>query len=164
MLAAHCRQFPLRHTRSTPHASPEGAAGPSTHTAEPEAQRTTPCTQGLLGLPEQIAPSLQVMHWPAVVHTRPTPQGLPAGFCRVVSTQPASLPQTVSPSRQGSAFDEQVTPSVQVTQLPLRQMRLFPHATPDTAGPSMQLGVPAWQNVTPLRHGAPVLPAQGWLF
>lgn len=69
VLGAHCRQFPFRHTRSTPHASPEGAAGPSTQMADPEAQRTTPCTHGLLGLPEQLAPSLQVMHWPAVVQT-----------------------------------------------------------------------------------------------
>ncbi len=75
----HCRQLPPTHTRSTPHATPEGAGGPSTQVALPESHRTTPVTHGVLGFPEQLVPSAQVMHVPALVQTRPTPQALPTG-------------------------------------------------------------------------------------
>lgn len=67
--AWHCRQFPPTQTRSTPQAMPVGAAGPSTQLAAPEPHRTTPCTHGELGFPEQIAPSSQVMHVPELVQT-----------------------------------------------------------------------------------------------
>jgi hypothetical protein len=122
-LGTHCRQLPPTHTRSTPHASPEGAAGPSMHTAEPDSHRTTPCTHGLLGLPLHVAPSLQVMHAPAEVHTLPVPHGLPAGRWRVVSPHPALMPHVVSPSLQGSGLLVHALPAVQVTHVPPRDRK-----------------------------------------
>lgn len=149
-LGTHCRQLPPTQTRSTPHASPAGAAGPSTHTADPDSHRTTPCTHGLLGFPVHVAPSLQVMQVPAEVQTRPAPQGLPVGRRCMVSTQPALRPQVVSPSLHGSGLLVHAVPAVQVTHEPPRQTRSLPQPVPfAAAGPSMHDAVPAWQNVTP---------------
>lgn len=160
----HCRQLPPTHTRSTPHARPDGAGAPSTHVALPDAHRTTPATHGADGLPLHAAPSSQVMHWPVEVHTRPAPHEVPGARCLVESAQPAIAPHVVSPSLQGSGLVLQAVPAVQVTHSPLRHTRLLPHATPvPAAGPSMQLGTPPVHSVTPVRHGAPVLPMQGWL-
>ncbi len=48
------------------------------------------------------------------------------------------------------------------THLP--ETRLAPHDVPvAAAGPSMQLGTPPVHAVTPVRHGAPVLPVHGAL-
>lgn len=143
---------------------PVGAAGPSTQLAAPELQRTTPCTQGALGLPEQVAPSSQVMHVPALVHTWPVPHEDPAGRCRVELAHEEAAPQTVSPSTHWSLLVEQGVPGVHVTQSPPRQTRLLPQLTPAAeAGPSMQDDIPFWQKVTPVRQGAPVFPVHGWL-
>ncbi|MBE2250173.1 MAG: hypothetical protein IAE78_11540 [Myxococcus sp.] len=102
-----------------------------------------PETQGVLGLPEQLAPSAQVMHWPAVVQTRPSPHALPAGRRRVESAQVDMAPHIVSPSTQGSGLVAHGVPWVQVTQAPLRQTRLAPHATPlAPLGPSMHVATP----------------------
>lgn len=160
----HCRQLPPTHTRSTPHATPDGAGAPSTHVAVPDAHRTTPATHGADGLPLHAAPSSQVMHWPVAVHTRPAPHEVPVGRCLVESTQPAIAPHVVSPSLHGSGLALHAVPAVHVTHSPLRQMRSLPHEVPAAAaGPSMQLGAPPVHSVTPVRHGAPVLPVHGWL-
>lgn len=143
-LGTHCRQLPPTQTRSTPHASPVGAAGPSMQTAEPDSHRTTPCTHGLLGFPVHVAPSLQVMHAPADVHTLPGPQGLPVGRRCIVSAQPAFMPHVVSPSLHGSGLLVQGAPAVQVTHVPPRQTRSLPQPVPfAAAGPSMHEGVPS---------------------
>jgi len=163
-LGTHCRQLPPTQTRSAPHAVPEGAGGPSTHTALPDSQRTTPVTHGALGLVEQLEPSAQVMHWPALVQARPTPQGLPGARGRAESTHPAEAPQAVSPSLQGSGLVLHGALGTQVTHAPPRQMRSLPHPRPlGAAGPSMHAATPPWQSVTPVRQGAPVLPVHGWL-
>jgi hypothetical protein len=158
----HCRQFPPTQTRSTPHKRPEGAGGPSTQVEAPEAQRTTPSTQGVLGFPEHRAPSSHMMQSPLEVHTRPTPQALPAARARVLLTHAGLAPHVVSPSRQGLGFAVQGWPSTQVTQVPPRQMRPVPQATPVlVAGPSAHEESPASHRVTPARHGAPPLPVHG---
>ena len=160
----HCRQLPPTHTLSTPHPTPDGAGAPSTHVAVPDAHRTTPVTHGADGLPLHAAPSLQVMHCPADVHTWPAPHDVPAGRCLVESTHPAIVPHVVSPSLHGSGLVLHGAPAVHVTHSPLRQTRLLPHDVPVAdAGPSMQLAVPPVHSVTPVRHGAPVLPVHGWL-
>lgn len=162
--AWHCRQFPPTHTRSTPQAMPVGAAGPSTQLAVPDPHRTTPCTHGELGLPEHVAPSSQVMHMPELVQTWPVPHDEPAGRGRVEFAHDDAAPHTVSPSTHWSVLVEQGVPGVQVTQSPPRQTRLFPQLTPAAeAGPSMHDDMPFWQNVTPVRQGAPVFPVHGWL-
>lgn len=160
----HCRQLPPTQTRSTPQPRPDGAGGPSMHTAVPESHRMTPVTQGVLGFPEQLVPSAQVMHTPALVHTRPGPHVVPAGRWRVEFEQVDIAPQTVSPSTHGSAFVVQGVPAVQVTQDPPRQTRFAPQATPlGPLGPSMHEAVPFWQRERPVRQGAPVFPMHGWL-
>lgn len=113
-------------------------------TAEPDSQRTTPCTHGLLGFPVQFAPSLQVIQAPADVQTLPGPQGLPVGRRCIVSAQPAFMPQVVSPSLHGSGLLVHGVPAEQVTHEPPRQTRSFPQPMPfAAAGPSMHDGMPA---------------------
>lgn len=104
------------------------------------------------------------MHVPAEVQTLPRPQGLPVGRRCMVSTQPALVPHVVSPSLHESGLLVHAVPAEQVTHEPPRHTRSLPQPVPfGAAGPSMQEAAPAWQNVTPWRHGAPVFPTQGWL-
>lgn len=155
------RQLPPLQLMSVPQPVPEGAGAPSTQVATPDSQRTTPSTHGAVGLVVQRVPSAQVMHWPFEVQTRPLPQGLPATFCRVVSPQLELGPQEVSPSTQGFGLALHGRPAAQVTQVPLRHARPAPHEMPlAAAGPSAHDERPLSHRVTPVRHGAPVLPVQ----
>lgn len=155
-------QLPAVQIRSAPHAVPDGAAGPSVHTAEPDSQRTMPVVQGAPVLVVQRAPSSHAMHWPIVVQTRPWPHEVPAGRWRVVSTHVAVSPHVVSPSTHGFGFALHDKPAEQVTQVPFRQAKPVPHETPfGPAGPSTHEVMAPSQRETPVLHGAPVLPVQG---
>ena len=144
---------PLLHTMLVPQALPFATFPAAWHTGVPVVQTVIPVRQGW-PVTVQLAPVAQIPHVPVALHTRLSPQDVPAARFVFVSVHcGVPVEHTSVPAWQGFV-GAQVAPAWQVTQSPVWQTMLVPQDVPFGRSPiSVHSGAPVAQLISPLRQG-----------
>ena len=157
--ALQATQLPPLHTRFVPQVVPSGADPIAWQVAVPVWQVYVPTWQGALGV--QLPPAMQLPHVPPL-HTLLFPHEVPFAMLPVSAQTEVPVAHDVAPVRHAVA-GVQVTPAVQLLQVPALHTLLFPHEVPFATFPvSAQMEVPVAHDVAPVRQavaGVQVTPA-----
>jgi len=148
------------HTLLFPHEVPSATFPVSAQTDVPVAHDVAPVRQAFAGV--QLTPAMQLPHAPAL-QTLLFPHEVPFATFPVSAQTDVPVAHDVAPVRHAFA-GVQMTPAMQLLQVPALHTLLFPHEVPFATFPvSAQTDVPVAHDVAPVRQafaGVQMTPAE----
>ncbi len=138
------------------HAVPFDLLLPSTHTADPDVQSTTPFLHAALGFVLHAAPALQALQNPLLQTPLPPPQLVPFALLLASAQTGAPVVQLIVPFLQSEVgFVVHAVPALHALHAPLRQAppgQVVPFAL---FVPSVHTAEPVEQLIAPFLHVLP---------